>query len=724
MILEKSPFFATTPDLKKSDLMVFGHKLELIVLETIPTSKKVAFVSREDLNSMEIEVSENKKRQVLDKVFNKNVSVWLKPDKLLLPIACADNSNLAILVDGIDDLLIENASSQWLNETHSAIFRQFYEARRDFIEPLTSLGDVNSLNMYLNRVVPEEEVHLVLVESLPPAKSVKEAFLHIRDTGRVLEEFNRFSFPLFHLGQGVFCYVITRGDKDFIKSLSHSLLDVARNRGLRRIRIGFSSYSKERHQREASDRLVQTLVDEAWKALQKAGRRGPYAFCDYQLLVNPELFPLKAIGRSTTGKLSYRWKDIKKFSLAYLRPDFHDRKTFDVVITKLLSKEIVIADDQGYFVLRPGKSAGNTEKWASSLIKKVVKAEGERFSLSAGISSYPFRDYKRPEIARNCMKALLHGTFFGPGSCVVFDSLSLNVSGDAYFGESDVSGAVREYRKGLELAPDDVNLLNSLGVAYALMNMSSKALEAFNEVLDIDPKNFMALYNRGLGEKKQKEYRQAVKSFSLAQDVFNRADEEEAASISELQFQLGVCHFYLGEYRLCVKVMKKWYAAKKNERGAERCLRYIGISYYHLGDFKQSAKWLQRALVANQSDSEALSLLGTVYLKTGEGDDIACKLCERSVELEPENPEYKIRYAHSLAVSKKTDEALDLLRACTRYRNFRADAWLELARIHQSNGDVRSCDRYLKMIFSAKTVTPALLDKAKKLQASLAKKRI
>ncbi len=723
MILEKSPFLATTPNLKKSDLMVFGHKLEQIILETIPTSKKVVFVSREDLKSLECELSENKKRQVLDKAFNKNIPVWWKPDKLLLPIDCADNSNLVILVDGIDNLLFENASSQWLQETHSSIFRQFYEARRDFIEPLTSLGTVNSLDNYLKRVVPEEKLHLVLVESLPPAKSVRDAFLYIADTGRILEEFNRFSFPLFHLGQGVFCYVIARGDKDFIKSLSHSLLDVARNRGLRRIRIGFSSYSQERHQHAASGRLAQILIDEAWKALQWAGRRGPYAFCDYQLLVNPELFPLKVIGGSTAGKLSYRWKDIKKFSLAYLRPDFHDRKTLDEVMTKLLDKEIVVADDQGYFVLRPWKSAGNTEKWASSLIKEIIKAEGERYSFSAGISSYPFSAYKRPEIARNCMKALLHGTFFGPGSCVVFDSLSLNVSGDAYFGESDLWGAVREYRKGLELAPHDVNLLNSLGVAYALMNMSGKALEAFNEVLDIDPTNFMALYNRGLGEKKQKNYSQAVKSFTQALEVFNRADEEEAASISELQFQLGVCHYCIGEYRQCVKVMKKWYAAKKNERGAERCLRFIGLSYYHLGDFKQSATWLQRALVANQSDSEALSLLGTVYLKTGEGDEIACKLCQRSVELEPENTEYKIRYAHSLAVLKKTDEALDLLRACTRYRNFRADAWLEIARIHWSNGDIRSCDRYLKMVFSAKRAAPALLDKAKKLQASIAGKR-
>ncbi|MGI9535475.1 MAG: tetratricopeptide repeat protein, partial [Desulfocapsaceae bacterium] len=595
--------------------MVFGHKLEKIILATIPTSKEVAFVSRENLKSIKCELSKNKKRQALDKVFKNNVPVWLKPDKLLLPLDCADDTDLAILVDGVDDLLIEKASSQWLDETQSAISRQFIEARSDFIDPLTSLFNVNSLRDYLARIALEE-VHLVLVESLPPAKSVKEAFLHTADSGRILEEFNRLSFPLFHLGQSVFCCVVARREKDFIKSMCHSLSNFARNRGLRRLHIGFSSFSKKRHQNVSSDRLAQTFIDEAWKALQWAGRRGPYSFCDYQLLVNPELFPLKAISRNTIGKLSYRWKDIKKFSLVYLKPDFHDRKTFDVFMTKYLDKEIVVNDDHGYFVLRQGKNAGNTEKWASLLIKKVIKAEGERYSLSAGISSYPFRDYKRPEIARNCMKALLHGTFFGPGSCVVFDALSLNVSGDAYFGESDLSGAVKEYRKGLEIAPHDVNLLNSLGVAYALMNMSGKAFDIFNQVLEVDPKNFMALFNRGLGEKKQNNYNQAVKSFTRALDVFNREDDEETASISELQFQLGVCQFSIGEYRKCIKVLNKWHSSQKNERGIERCLRFIGISYYHLGDFKQSAKWLQRALVVNQSDSEALSLLGTVYLKT------------------------------------------------------------------------------------------------------------
>ena len=723
MILENSPFSAATPDLKKIDLLIYGNKLEQIILQTIPTSKKIAFVSRADLKSIECDLSKNKKRQALDKAFKRNVAVWLKPDKLLLPLDCADNSKLAVLVDGVDDLLIEKASTQWLEETQSAIFRQFREARSSFIEPITSLSNINALKDYLTRVVFEEGVHLMLVESLPPAKSVKDAFLHTADTSRILEEFNRFSFPLFHLGQSVFGYVIARREKEFIKSLCHSLSNFARNRGLRRIHIGFSSYATARHQKNPSSRLEDILVDEAWKALQQAGRRGPYSFCDYQLLVNPELFPLKTITRKTSGKLSYRWRDSKKFSLVYLKPDFHERKIFDPFMTKHFGKEIVVADKDGYFVLRPGKTPTNTEKWVSSLIKKVVKAEGERYSLSAGISSFPFRDYTRPEIARNCMKALLHGTFFGPGSCVVFDNLSLNVSGDAYFGESDLSAAVREYRKGLELAPHDVNLLNSLGVAYALMNMSGKAFDIFDEVLTIDPDNFMALFNKGLGEKKQKQYRQAVISFTRALKIFNRDDEEEAASISELQFQLGFCQYSIREYRQCIKVLKKWYTSKKNDPGVDRCLRYIGISFYYLGDFKQSAKWLQRALVANQSDGEALSLLGIVYLKTSEGDDIACKLCQRSVELEPDNPLYLIRYAHALAASEKIEKALDLLRTCTRYRKFRADAWLEIALIHKLNGDVRSCDRYLKKIFNAKTATPDLLKQAEKLQKTLVDKR-
>ncbi len=723
MYLEHSPYNSPYPGLRKTDLIVFGNALEEIILSTIPTSKKITLVSKENLTTIKETLSTTRRTRELERAFNQNTPVWLKPDKLLLPLDCVDSGELAILVDGIDELVMEKGSKQWLKETCSAITEQFLETRNTFLEPLTSLASANSIKDYLKRIALQGDLHLVLAESLSPARSVKESFRHTAESGRLLQEFNRFSFPLFHLGQSVFCLVIGRREKAFVKSLCHSLTNFARNAGLRRIHIGFSSYNEERHRSEPPDRLAGILIDEAWKALQQAGRRGPYSFCDYQLQVNPELFPLRTISRATVRKLSYRWRDFSTFSLVYMKPDFVDRKTLDPLMKAHLDREIVVVDEDGYFIMRPGKKAASTEKWASILIGKVTEDQGERFSLSAGISSYPFRDYKKPEIARNCMKALLHGTFFGPGSSVIFDSLSLNVSGDAYFGESDLSAAVKEYRKGLELDPHDVNLLNSLGVAYALMNMTSAAFDAFNQVLEIEPHNFMALFNKGLGEKKLQVYGQAVNSFTRALKVFNSADEEEAGFLGELQFQLGVCQFRIGKYRECIEELKKWHDAKVGEQGATRCYRYIGISYFHLGELKDSAIWLQRALVANQADGEALSLLGTVYLKTGEGDDIALNLCAKSVELEPENTEYRIRYAQALAAADKFDQALDILFTCARSRKFKMSGWLEIARIYKWQGEWRLCERYLQKIFRSAHADSSILEQATELQTYLAERR-
>ncbi|NNF47052.1 MAG: tetratricopeptide repeat protein [Desulfofustis sp.] len=724
MFLENSPFTTPSPGLRKTDLLIFGQKLEKIVLATVPTSKKAHIVAREDIASLKKGEPTPWRKGQLDKIFSQKLPIWLKPDKLLAPLDCVDSTDLAILVEGVDDVVIEKGSEEWLEETCSSVLRQFFSVRDHFLDPSTSLSNINALKSYLPGIVDQDDLHLLLVESLSTARSIKEAYRHTVETGRLLEEFNRFSFPLFHLGKSLFCFVVGRRDKDMIKSLCHALTNFARNGGLKRIHIGFSSVNHDRHQSLSSRRLAETLMDEAWKALHHASKRGPYSFCDFQLLMKPELFELKAVDRSTLGKLSYRWKDFSKFSLIHFKPDFIDRKLLDTHLTSLFKNELIVADEEGYFVIRRGKTAANSEKWASSLITKVTEAQGERYSLSAGISSYPFHEYTKPEIARNCKKALLHGSFLGPCSTVVFDSLSLNVSGDAYFSESDLSAAVREYRKGLELAPRDVNLLNSLGVTYALMNMTDRAFDAFIQVLDIEPDNFMALFNKGLGEKKFKKYEPAVKSFTRALSVFNNDDEDERASFGELLFQLGVCQFRVGNYRQCIKVLKKWYKAKKGEPGSERCLRYIGISYFHLEEFKDSAMWLQRALVTNQSDGEALSMLGTVYLKTGEGDDIALNLCRRSVEMEPDNGEYKIRYAHALAMSHRYDQAVEILTGCTRSRKFKISGWLEIARITMMKGDWHNCERTLQKIFSSRETNPHHLKKAEELQTSLAEKRL
>ncbi len=63
------------------------------------------------------------------------------------------------------------------------------------------------------------------------------------------------------------------------------------------------------------------------------------------------------------------------------------------------------------------------------------------------------------------LKALDHAAFFGPGHAVEFDGLTLNICGDRLFQLKNIDAAITEYEKGLSIAPADMNLLNSLGVA-------------------------------------------------------------------------------------------------------------------------------------------------------------------------------------------------------------------------------------------------------------------
>jgi hypothetical protein len=72
-------------------------------------------------------------------------------------------------------------------------------------------------------------------------------------------------------------------------------------------------------------------------------------------------------------------------------------------------------------------------------------------TLTIGIAAYPLCQYDRPDIIENCHKALEHALFFSPSGTAVFDSVSLNISGDRLYQKGDIKGAVSEYKTLLSL---------------------------------------------------------------------------------------------------------------------------------------------------------------------------------------------------------------------------------------------------------------------------------
>ncbi len=73
------------------------------------------------------------------------------------------------------------------------------------------------------------------------------------------------------------------------------------------------------------------------------------------------------------------------------------------------------------------------------------------------------------------------------------DSLSTapvyNALGYAYFGQEQYDMAIRQYKEAIKIEPEYVMAMNNLGHAYEQKKLTAQALDTYDRVLEIDPKN-------------------------------------------------------------------------------------------------------------------------------------------------------------------------------------------------------------------------------------------
>ena len=104
---------------------------------------------------------------------------------------------------------------------------------------------------------------------------------------------------------------------------------------------------------------------------------------------------------------------------------------------------------------------------------------------------------------------------------VLYDNL-----GQVYRKVSDYKNAEKSYKKGIELDPDNMNILNSLGCLYETMKYYSKAYDAFDRIVKYIPVDghtdwnskmkALAYFNRGNIAMYMKKYEDALQDYDMA----------------------------------------------------------------------------------------------------------------------------------------------------------------------------------------------------------------
>lgn len=656
VMIESFPFGRTADYLEDDDFFCFANRYTALVKARIPSAGSVYFVARSG-TAPKLSSDPRQGAEIstaIQEMLRGVHTSLIVADNILLSLRLKDDLPLVIIVSKVDELVLLKCAPDWLEDTRLSLSREFVEVKQSCRDPETGLLNSAHLFSLLQTQSAAQRLAVVLVELPPQSRVLKDAFRNAQRAAATLIAFADNRFLVHHLGQCVFALIATVSDFGSIERFSSRLVQYLKKEGFFRVHIGSSQ--------QGTDDIAEGMLDQAWTALQTARGRGPFSFCEFSALANTSTHPLRSVSADIVKVFHRLSRADDRFCLVkFNTPEISGMASGMRERLNLPESASILGEDRGPLVYLSGYEAEQGVRFAESCLEQFPNRAGES-EVYAGVSAFPFRGFSKADTLANTQKAMLHAAFYGAGHAVVFDAVSLNVSGDIYFSDGDLPRAVREYRLGLSCEPKDVNLLNSLGVAYALLNKNALARATFENVLEIDRKNYMALYNLGLGAQLRSDLPEALECFEKALR-YSTEETDDIEFSHDLRLQLGQLYCQTGNYEKSLQYLDEWRAEKEpTEQG--RILKYLGEAYLGCGMPKEAMTWLQRALRHNEFDHDILSLLGTAVWQAREGDDIALSLCGKSVDLAPADPHLRLRLARVQLHTGLYEEALASLGKC------------------------------------------------------------
>jgi len=660
---------------KRDFFCLYASFREKVETHFPPFSNLYFFTDAEDINDL---IPCSATRKTIKKFLkNSGKSLLYKSigQNIVLSFVAADSSVLAVIT-GVDFYFSERVSIDWLEECALQCYQDFLVTKQRSTDPETGLLNISTYYSDLEKYLPEPMLAVLLVEVYPRASSAREGQRHNARVVRSLKSCLGSIVPLYYLGHHVFALLTySPDDQKRISHLGARIITWLKRDGFRKVHVGKRIITVDKESVLEYENGTD-ISKQAWSALNAARKKGPFGICDYDQLIHPENFPLRRPARSLLAKFRRKWADCDSFSVIQLQPeDGFSAPT----LSSLAAKEDVVKDGEDIYILRPGIQPAHALSWINEKLH-----ERKIDNIRVGIAYYPNLSFSKSNTVFQCRKALLHAAFYGRNGKAIFDAVSLNVSGDIYYGEGDLAAAIKEYRAGLQCEPDNINLLNSLGVTYADINRHADAQHCFEKALAIDTDNFMAFYNLGLGAEQRGNVSDAVEYYERANTI--PSDFPEATD--ELRYNLGRLYSIIGRYEEAVEILQVWYSSGADSKNNGRALTYLGKAFFGLEDYDQAMVWLQRALNFDEFDGESMGLLGCVYLLKNEGNDIALSLCERGADLVPDNLTLKLYLSRALISCGRFYDARAVLRICRRRKEVRIEAQMLTCLAYKEEGNV------------------------------------
>ncbi|MBF0228541.1 MAG: tetratricopeptide repeat protein [Desulfamplus sp.] len=366
---------------------------------------------------------------------------------------------------------------------------------------------------------------------------------------------------------------------------------------------------------------------------------------------------------------------------------------------------------------------GDDPVQAEETIKDFIKFTDITLKIPCyvGAAVFPFMDFDPSTIVCSAVKALDHAAFFAPNSLIFFDDITQNIYGDRLYQLGRLEDAAKEYEQGLKIKGDNLNILNSLGVCYSLMNRLDLAREQFEKAIikyseleygykesehelpkigvdgsessKTDDNYFMFLYNAALTCNLMGDIENGIAYINKATAI-NKGFFETELTAGILFFKVSIKNGELKNKQMADQALIHINNAVKLNPESAIAHRLLGELYLETNQPSKAVNEYKLALKINPYDASSMSGLARSFEIQNKNLDIALNLAIHSLEIAPDNPYFRTRLAKIYLKKGKYDFAD--IEFSTAERQFKA------ANIYLNKDDCK--DTNSPLAFSSTTI--------------------
>ncbi|MGB2924670.1 MAG: tetratricopeptide repeat protein, partial [Limnothrix sp.] len=243
--------------------------------------------------------------------------------------------------------------------------------------------------------------------------------------------------------------------------------------------------------------------------------------------------------------------------------------------------------------------------------------------------------------------------------------------------QGKIDEAIATNEQALQIQPENIELLNTLGNLYQECEQTGLAVEKFKKAVEIAPHETGLQFNLGNALLAQEAYSEAEIAYQKAIKI----EPQNTGAINNL----GHVLYKQEKYNEALLIFQKIIDLRPEEPDA---YNHIGNIYQDLKDYPQAIKYFQKALEYKKDDIHYQENLGSVYQLNKEHKKAAIAY-QKVLEIDPNNTGAQYNLGSALLDLRQLDKAILAYKRAIRLKPDYAEAHVNLSLVLLVTGKLK-----------------------------------